>query len=67
VLPAFTRLAAGVAVNDMGTDAFDSPLVTDADRLAPVVVDSPTDGADGDSEAGEPLRFPPLGEFRELL
>ena len=61
VLPAFTRLAPGVAVNAMRTGAFDSPLVTDADRLAPVVVD-PDAG-----EAGEPLRFPPLGEFREML
>jgi metallophosphoesterase superfamily enzyme len=61
MLPAFTRLAPGVAVNTMRTEAFDSPLVTDADRLAPVVVD-PDAG-----EAGEPLRFPPLGAFRELL
>ena len=61
VLPAFTRLAPGVAVNDMRTGAFDSPLVTDADRLAPVVVDP-----DASDEEGS-LRFPPLGEFRELL
>ncbi|ELZ48513.1 metallophosphoesterase [Halorubrum californiense DSM 19288] len=70
VVPAFTRLAAGVAVNDMGTDAFDSPLVTDADRLAPVVVDSPAEGSDGGPDASgarEALRFPPLGEFRRLL
>jgi len=69
-LPAFTRLAPGVAVNDMGTNAFDSPLVTDADRLAPVVVDPGADAADdagGGGGTGEPLRFPPLGEFRELL
>ena len=65
VLPAFTRLAPGVAVNDMGTGAFDSPLVTDADRLAPVVVD-PGAGREG-SDTGDALRFPPLGEFRELL
>jgi len=58
VLPAFTRLAPGVAVNGMGTDAFNSPLVTDADRLRPVVTDP---------DGGEPLRFPPLGAFRELL
>ncbi|OYR43184.1 metallophosphoesterase [Halorubrum sp. Ib24] len=61
VLPAFTRLAPGVAVNDMRTGAFDSPLVTDADRLAPVVVDPDASDAEGS------LRFPPLGEFRELL
>ena len=67
VLPAFTRLAPGVAVNDMETGAFDSPLVTDADRLAPVVVDPTSTGAADGSEGGEPLRFPPLGEFRGLL
>ncbi|TKX36386.1 metallophosphoesterase [Halorubrum sp. CGM5_25_10-8B] len=70
VLPAFTRLAPGVAVNDMRTDAFDSPLVTDADRLAPVVVDSPSEGSGRGADAGdagEALRFPPLGEFRRLL
>ncbi|WP_297884719.1 metallophosphoesterase [uncultured Halorubrum sp.] len=70
VLPSFTRLAPGVAVNEMRTDAFDSPLVTDADRLAPVVVDPPAEGSDGGpdaSGAGEALRFPPLGEFRRLL
>jgi len=61
MLPAFTRLAPGVAVNDMRTGAFDSPFVTDADRLAPVVVDPDARGAEAS------LRFPPLGEFRELL
>ena len=58
IMPAFTRLAPGVAVNEMRTDAFDSPLVTDADRLAPIVFDP---------GRREPLRFPPLGAFRELL
>jgi len=82
MLPAFTRLAPGVAVNDMRTGAFDSPLVTDADRLAPVVYDpgagdaGDTDDADdvddasdtGDTgDAGTALQFPPLGEFRGLL
>ncbi len=70
MLPAFTRLAPGVAVNDMRTGAFDSPLVTDADRLAPIVVDSGTVGAGdagGAGDAWEPFRFPPLGEFREQL
>ena len=58
LLPAFTRLAAGVPVNDAATAGLDSPLVTDAADLAPVVYD-------GESE--EALRFPPLGEFRGLL
>lgn len=58
VLPSFTRFAPGVAVNGMDAAAFQSPLVTDADALAPVV---------WDDEAGETLRFPPLGEFRHRL
>ncbi|MFB6119039.1 metallophosphoesterase [Halosegnis sp.] len=58
MLPAFTALAPGVTVNGMRTRDFQSPLVTDADALRPVVRD----------EAGdETLRFPPLGEFRRLL
>ena len=56
MLPAFTRLAPGVAVNRMRASEFGSPLVTDADRLRPVV-------DDGD----DALEFPPLGEFRRLL
>ena len=58
VLPAFTRLAPGVSVSDIGTDACNSPLVTDADRLAPIVFDV---------ESEESLRFPPLGAFRRFL
>ncbi|MFB6281532.1 MAG: metallophosphoesterase [Haloferacaceae archaeon] len=58
VLPAFTPLAPGVAVNRMDADDFDSPLVRDADALRPVVHDP---GAD------ETLAFPPLGRFREML
>lgn len=57
-LPAFTRLAPGVAVNDMATAEFGTPLVTDANRLEPIVIES---------GGGEPLRFPPLGEFRSML
>jgi len=58
MLPAFTTLAPGVVVNQYRTADFDSPLVTDADALRPVVRD----------EAGaETLSFPPLGEFRGLL
>lgn len=57
-LPAFTRLASGVVVNDLHAEAFTSPLLTDADTLEPIVFDD---------DAGEPLRFPPLGELRPLL
>jgi hypothetical protein len=58
MLPAFSRVAAGVSVNGMRARDFQSPLVTDADSLRPVVWDQ------GRHEA---LTFPPLGRFRELL
>ena len=58
VLPAFTRLAAGVPVNDAATAGLDTPLVADAAALAPVVYDP---------DREEPLRFPPLGAFDRLL
>lgn len=58
MLPAFTRLSAGVVVNRMCAREFQSPFVTDADALRPLVVDE---------DAGEVLEFPPLGEFRGML
>jgi len=58
MLPSFNRLNAGVRVNTMAAGDFQSPLVTDADRLAPVV---------WDEGAGETRAFPPLGEFRRML
>ncbi|KTG09772.1 metallophosphoesterase [Haloprofundus marisrubri] len=58
MLPAFSRLAPGVEINRMYTRDFQSPLVTDADALRPLVYDE-------DSE--ETLRFPPLGKFRRML
>ncbi len=56
VLPAFNRLLRGVEVNGMSAAEFMSPLVTDADAFAPVVLDG-----------RDPLVFPPLGEFRHRL
>lgn len=58
MLPAFNRLLRGVEVNEMSTSDFMSPLVTDADAFAPVVLDE---------AAGETLTFPPLGDFRHRL
>jgi putative SbcD/Mre11-related phosphoesterase len=58
MLPSFSRLPAGVAVNGMTAGEFQSPLVTDADGLRPVV---------RDEDADETHEFPPLGEFRRLL
>jgi putative SbcD/Mre11-related phosphoesterase len=59
VLPAFTKLAGGVSINQRrGTATLESPLVTDLDRFRPIV---------RDENADETREFPPLGEFRELL
>ena len=58
MLPAFTRLAPGTAVEGLRAREFQSPLVTDADALCPVV---------RDDDAGETYEFPALGEFRRLL
>jgi putative SbcD/Mre11-related phosphoesterase len=58
VLPAFSRLAAGVTINDArGTD-FQSPLVGSLADARPTVYDD---------DAGSALTFPPLSEFRRLL
>jgi len=58
MLPAFNRLPAGVAVNGMSGDDFQSPFVTDAGSVHPVV---------WDSESDERLSFPRLRELRRLL
>ncbi|WP_458185472.1 metallophosphoesterase [Haladaptatus sp. NG-WS-4] len=57
VLPAFTRLATGTVVNGMRGNDFQTPFVTSSDPLRPIVSD----------DAGETYRFPPLGQFREML
>lgn len=59
MLPAFTRLAAGVSITGRyGTADLQSPLVAALDAFQPIVWDRNT---------GETRRFPPLGKFRELL
>lgn len=59
VLPAFTRLARGAAVNGMYGPDFMSPvLVRGVEEYRPIV---------HDADAGETLTFPPLGSFRDLL
>jgi putative SbcD/Mre11-related phosphoesterase len=58
MLPAFSRLAAGVAVNDARGDDLQSPLIDSLGDARPIVYDS---------EDGEPLTFPPLPAFRRLL
>jgi metallophosphoesterase superfamily enzyme len=58
MLPAFTRLAAGVEVNGLKTRDAQSPFVTDIDAFRPIVYDD---------DAEDALTFPPLGRFRRLL
>ncbi|AUV83888.1 metallophosphoesterase [Salinigranum rubrum] len=58
MLPAFSRVASGVSVNGMRARDFQSPLVSDANALRPIVWDR------GREEA---LTFPPLGRFRKML
>ncbi|PSQ39866.1 metallophosphoesterase [Halobacteriales archaeon SW_12_71_31] len=58
LLPAFSRLAAGVVCNGASARDLQTPLVRDLDRFRPAVYD------EGDEET---LWFPPLGEFRRLL
>lgn len=58
MLPSFNRLVRGVEINEMSAADFMSPLVTDADALAPIV---------RDESADETFTFPLLGEFRHRL
>lgn len=58
VVPAINGLLRGTAVNEMRGSDFHSPILTAANPLRPIVYDADSD---------EVLRFPPLGQFREML
>ena len=58
MLPAFSKLPAGVVVNELSAAAFQSPFVTDAGALRPIVRDETAD---------ESHEFPPLRELRRFL
>lgn len=58
MLPTFSRLPAGVAINEMAAGEFLSPLITDADSIRPIVHDAATD---------ETHEFPALRELRRFL
>ncbi|MBB6645786.1 metallophosphoesterase [Halobellus ruber] len=58
MLPAFSRLAPGVTVNDARGGDLQSPLVDSLSDARPIVYDA---------DAGSTLRFPSLSEFRRLL
>lgn len=57
VLPSFTPLTRGVAINEMRRGEFLSPVLREVDvgRLRPII------------DVGEPLVFPPLSEMRRFL
>mgnify|MGYP000559507199 CR=1 FL=1 len=57
MLPSFSRLPAGVRINRMTAASFQSPLVTDAGTLRPIVYD----------DSGNTHTFPPLRELRQYL
>jgi len=58
MLPSFSKLPAGVVVNELSAAEFQSPLVTDAGGLRPIVRDEAAD---------ESHEFPPLRELRQFL
>jgi len=58
MLPSFSRLPAGVRINQMTAASFQSPFVTDAGTLRPIVYDA---------KSGETHTFPPLAELRQYL
>ena len=58
MLPSFSRLPAGVRINRMTAASFQSPLVTDAGMLRPIVYDD---------DSGNTHTFPPLRELRQYL
>jgi hypothetical protein len=58
MLPSFSRLPAGVVVNEMTAAAFQSPFITDTEGLEPIVYDD---------ASGEVHTFPPLGSLRRYL
>lgn len=58
MVPSFSRLPAGVRINEMTAAEFQSPLIVDAESLRPIV---------RDENGGETHTFPPLGELRPFL
>jgi metallophosphoesterase superfamily enzyme len=58
LLPAFSRLAPGVTINDARGGDLQSPLIDSLADAQPIVYDA---------EDGSTLRFPPLSEFRRML
>lgn len=58
MVPSFSKLPAGIAVNELRASAFQSPLITDTGSLRPIVYDG---------DADETHEFPPLAELRQFL
>lgn len=58
MLPSFSKLPAGIRINDLSASEFQSPFITDTGSLRPIVRDENADGVH---------EFPPLRELREFL
>ena len=58
MLPAFSRLAAGVSINTASGNDFQSPLITRLEDARPTIYDE---------QAAESLSFPPLRSLRTML
>ncbi len=58
MVPSFSKLPAGIVINERSASEFQSPLITDTDALEPIVYDD---------ERGEIHEFPPLRELRQFL
>ncbi|ERG96573.1 metallophosphoesterase [Haloquadratum walsbyi] len=58
MLPAFSRLAAGVSINAASGSDLQSPLITQLEHARPTIYDN---------QAAESLSFPPLQSFRTML
>lgn len=58
MVPSFSKLPAGIAVNELRASAFQSPLITDTGSLRPIIYDG---------ESDKTHEFPPLDELRQFL
>ena len=58
MLPSFSKLPAGIRINDLSASEFQSPFITDTGSLRPIVRDEDADGVH---------EFPPLRDLREFL
>jgi putative SbcD/Mre11-related phosphoesterase len=58
MLPSFSKLPAGIVINELSASEFQSPMITDCKGLEPIVYDDENDTTH---------EFPPLRELRQFL